>query len=805
MSAANVVPDYKSENYEMPLDEAIALARQHHIAENYVLAERTYLDVLAAAPEHPTVHHLLGALNFQMGQQDKALHYMEESIRLSPDEPQYRSNYAGVLIAAGRYDEAITYINKVITERPDDIEALNRKAQALWRSDQFADAQQAAESAYKLDPHNIETLQNLGISLAQQKKFKESAEIWKQASDLYPKDSNVWSNYANMLRELKKPQKALIAADNALALNPENAEALNNKACILRNLERHQEALECFNKATDIQPNYPQAHYNKALSYAHLFDYYYAAVASRYAVAFKDDYLDAYNALASSLLELGDLHKAHFAAQKALQLNPDSAESYLNLADVLYLTNRFDDGFAALQKAIKLAPEDHRCYAKLGNIYGRLDERDLAIEAFDKAIALSPDNAMYYASKAFVLHVCNDIDECLIHTDKALALDPTLIIAYVCKAEALITVNRLDEARTTISTAQEIEEDNPHLFFTIASLEKFESEDDPKFQAFFDQLDAARKMGRSCEASVHFAIADVYESLKNYEKAFEHYKLANDIRYEISPYMPEMSILHYNSLKSSYPKQLLQENIKKKIGYPSESPIFIIGMPRSGTTLTEQIISSHPQVYGAGELPDITRVRRKFGEINEETAYEMGKLYVEYSRARIQGGEFKHVTDKMPGNFAQAGLIASILPDAKIIHCRRDPMDTCLSNYKQSFLMGQFWSFNLEELGDEHLRYQDIMEYWHDVMPGRIFDISYEDTVNDLETQARKLIDYIGLEWDDACLMPHKQKRTVLTASKMQVTQPVYKSSVDKWKIYEKQLQPLVRKLRPDEALPVEE
>ena len=119
--------------------------------------------------------------------------------------------------------------------------------------------------------------------------------------------------------------------------------------------------------------------------------------------------------------------------------------------------------------------------------------------------------------------------------------------------------------------------------------------------------------------------------------------------------------------------------------------------------------------------------------------------------------------------------------------------------------MGQFWSFNLDELADEHLRYQDIMEYWHDVMPGRIFDINYEDTVNDLETQARKLIDYIGLEWDDACLMPHKQKRTVLTASKMQVTQPVYKSSVDKWKIYEKQLQPLVRKLRPDEALPVEE
>ena len=138
------------------------------------------------------------------------------------------------------------------------------------------------------------------------------------------------------------------------------------------------------------------------------------------------------------------------------------------------------------------------------------------------------------------------------------------------------------------------------------------------------------------------------------------------------------------------------------------------------------------------------------------------------------------------------GLIATMLPKARIIHCCRHPMDTCLSNFKQNFMVGQFWSYDLEEMGEEYLRYLDLMQHWHEKFPGRILDIHYEDTVNDFENQARKLIDFVGLDWNDACLEPHKQKRAVLTASKSQVTKPIYKSSVQKWKKYEQQMQPLV-------------
>ena len=218
-------------------------------------------------------------------------------------------------------------------------------------------------------------------------------------------------------------------------------------------------------------------------------------------------------------------------------------------------------------------------------------------------------------------------------------------------------------------------------------------------------------------------------------------------------------------------------------------------MPRSGTTLTEQIISSHPDVFGAGELPDIMRTKRRVNEISAANLKEAGQLYVDLTSARDKSGKAKRITDKMPGNYMNIGFIASILPNAKIIHCCRSPMDTALSNYKQNFMVGQYWSYDLEEMGVEYLRYLDLMEYWHEQLPGRILDIHYEDTVNDLEGQARRLIDHIGLPWDDACLEPHKQKRAVLTASKSQVTKPVYKTSVQKWKRYEDQMQPLVKVL----------
>ena len=301
---------------------------------------------------------------------------------------------------------------------------------------------------------------------------------------------------------------------------------------------------------------------------------------------------------------------------------------------------------------------------------------------------------------------------------------------------------------------------------------------------------------------MNFSMFKAYENIKDYDKAFEYLKEANDSKRKEVSFNPDNAHSKVSKLKAQNAPHILESRAGK--GYEeSDLAVFIVGMPRSGTTLTEQIISSHPLVYGAGELSELGKAMRKNGFLDDDNAHDIGEEYIKSIRALCPDEKIIRITDKMPGNYQNIGVIASTLPNAKIIHCRRNPVDTCLSCYKQNFAVGQYWSYDLEELADEYLRYLEIMEYWRETLPEKFIEIDYEETVTNTEVQARKLIDYIGLEWDEACLEPHKQKRVVLTASKAQVTKPVYTSSVQGWKRYEKQLQPLVRKLLPEEALDV--
>lgn len=778
------------EHYEMPIEEAIELARNHHVAGNFVLAERTYHDVLRATPDNPTTNHLLGAMYYQLGNVEKALHYMKISIDIEPAEKQYWSNYGSVFYMAERHDEAIDCFNKALELDPKHLESVNRKSLALWKKDEFEEAEKVAQLSLEILPDNLDGLINLGLGLVRQKKFKEANDIWTKASEKYPHDVRILSNWSNMLREMHNLKQAEKIALKALEIDPNDTDSYNNLGCALRDMGRSEEAVEAFEKATDIRPKNFQAHYNKALTFHDLGRYEQASIAARYAIDFKEDYGDAYNALSSALVEVGEFTQAHYAAQRAVQLNPDDAESYLNLADVLYLASCFDDGHAALKEALKRNPDDPRAYSKLSSIYERLDEVDDALWAIDKAIELAPDTPLYLARKSSILHVANDIEESLICVDKSLAMNPNLMPALISKAETLIAVNRIKEAEKVLEKAKEINPDHPLIYFTLSNIKKFESEDDEDFQKMLALQDDVSSMGVVFNSSLSYAIAKGYENQKQYEKAFEYLDRASAEKRQTIPYDKDGQSVLFDKMKTDFSPQVIKE-FKGK-GYDSDVPVFIVGMPRSGTTLTEQIISSHPDVFGAGELPDIMRTKRRMGDISADNLKEAGELYVELASARNKTRDVKRITDKMPGNYLNIGFIAGILPNAKIIHCCRSPLDTCLSNYKQNFMVGQYWSYNLEEMGEEYARYLDLMKYWHEQLPGQILDINYEDTVNDLETQARKLIDHIGLEWNDACLEPHKQKRAVLTASKSQVTQPVYKTSVQKWKIYEKQLQPLI-------------
>lgn len=260
----------------------------------------------------------------------------------------------------------------------------------------------------------------------------------------------------------------------------------------------------------------------------------------------------------------------------------------------------------------------------------------------------------------------------------------------------------------------------------------------------------------------------------------------------------------FSCIKEMFSAELFKKHSNS--GTDNNAPIFILGMPRSGTTLTEQILSSHQMVYGAGELPDIRKLLsqmcgageyKKFpklvGSLGNDDLSRIGSEYIKGLRKRNSSAE--HITDKMPHNFLHVGMIRLMLPNAKIIHCKRDPIDNCLSIFKQNFGGVHKYAYDLAELGGYHLLYQDLMEHWNKVLPGFVFELQYEDMVADQEGMTRKLLEFCGLPWDDNCLQFHKSERTVKTASYTQVRKKIYSDSVQLWKRYEQELQPLISAL----------
>lgn len=303
-----------------------------------------------------------------------------------------------------------------------------------------------------------------------------------------------------------------------------------------------------------------------------------------------------------------------------------------------------------------------------------------------------------------------------------------------------------------------------------------------------------------------FGLGKMHDDLKVYDKAFDYFAEGNAIRRKGISYDGAKTRVEFEAMKATFSREFFENHRPSAI--EDDAPIFVVGMPRSGTTLVEQIIASHPQVFGAGELVILkTAVGKGFpldmkggfpagiANMPDKAFADAGHDYLDMLHARYPG--FKHVTDKMPGNFLLVGFLHLMLPKAKIVHCSRNAVATCLSIFKSHFRGdGHLYGYDLAELADFHNLYVDMMAHWHTVLPGVVHDVRYEDFVADQEGQSRALIDYLGLPWNDAVLSFHENERQVRTASAAQVRQPMYKGSVDLWKRYGDRLNPLIERLK---------
>jgi hypothetical protein len=343
------------------------------------------------------------------------------------------------------------------------------------------------------------------------------------------------------------------------------------------------------------------------------------------------------------------------------------------------------------------------------------------------------------------------------------------------------------------------------LHYSLVQLRKI-TPDDRSMQALVSIAPQVHQLSFPQQEYLHFALGKCYDDIGEYSKAFEHFEKGCKLKRSTLTYSTEDQIQQINRIIKCFTNEKI-DALRQSANHLAV-PIFILGMPRSGTTLIEQIIASHPNVHGAGELIHLSQITSRkintpqglftypenINHLKPEGLHAIADEYLACLQAYAPGAS--HITDKMPGNFVLIGLIHSLFPNAKIIHVERNPIDTCLSCYTKRFSHGQAFSFDLKELGFYYASYQHLMSHWRKVLPANSWlDICYEDVVMNLETEAKRLIAYCDLEWNSDCLTFYRTKRHVRTASYTQIRNPIYTSSVDRWRRFENELKPLIQAL----------
>lgn len=697
-----IVPQHAQQGQQgISIEQALALAAQHHKAGRLQEAEKVLRQILAALPDCAPAVHLLGVIAHQVGRTELGAELVGKAIAIDGSQALFHANRGEMCRLLGRLEEAVSH----------------------------------GERAVALNPSLPIAHGNLGIALFDQGEFDRAEACQRRALELAPDFSKALNNLGSICRERNDPDAAIDSFKKAIAADPDYVEPLNNLGAVLLEEERLEEAIPILQNALKMRPNYAEAHCNLGCCYRQ-----------------------------QEKLELALSHLA-----SALANRPIYPEAQLAMAGIRLEQEKEEAAEAIILQALAASPDKAELHAMLGSICNQRGFSEQAEAAFEKAFAL----------------------------------DGNLISAYNGLGTMRMEQGAIEEAEASYRKALEIDPDKIETRFNIALVKKFKPEDPDlaHLEAKAKNLDS---LPVNKAMQVHFALGKAYDDVEDYDRAFPHFLKGcrlkrSRINYDEAE-MAKTGLMVRQIFDVSFIRKL------RRAGDPSTLPIFILGMPRSGTTLVEQIVSSHPVVYGAGELRDVVVVANEAGgktgghypanmeSIPRVAMTRLGTRYVERLRQRAPDAE--RITDKLPANFLLLGFIHLMLPRAKIIHVMRSPLDTCLSNFTRLFGRNQFQSYDLRELGLYYAEYARIMEHWRTVLPeGAFLDLRYEDLVADTETQTRHIISYLGLEWDDACLAFHESKRQVRTASLTQVRQPIYKSSIGRWRRYERFLSPLIEAL----------
>ncbi len=631
-------------------------------------------------------------------------------------------------------------------------------------------AERHYRSVLSHDPGNAEALNLLGVVAMQSGRPAEAAGFVGRAVQADGRRPDFHYNLGMAYLGLRSRDDAIRCFRQATALRPDYTDALLNLGNLLFSKGELDEAEACYRKVAKMAPGNPAIHNNLGSVFLARKAAEEAVPCFGQALRLKPDYAEAHNGLGSALYMQGKYDEALDSFQAALRCNPGYAEAYNNLGNIHFDQDRLEDAETCLRKAIELKPDYAQAKLMLARVFIEREDFATALGIYEDLLASSPDSAQAWAGKANAL-------------------------------------DRMGRTQDAYDIVRDFAGNGPPPVDMVPLYANLASGENRQAEAAAELEDKLTESGRSEEETrvLRFTLGKLYDELGRFDEAFAHYAAGN--RLHPALYDPEETLGRMDRIMSFYSAERLAG--LPRADNSSELPIFIVGMPRSGTSLVEQILSCHREVHAAGELREIGKLAGSLGLGFPKTNAGTPRLDVEALDAaanrhldwmREQAGSATRFTDKMPLNFQHLGLIALLFPRAHIIHCLRDPMDTCLSCYFQNFSTRNFFSFDLARVGHYHRQYERLMAHWKEVLDLPMLEVRYEEHVADPERVCRRMLDFLELDWDPACLRFHESRRFMRTASKDQVRKPIYTSSSGRWQNYEKHLGPLIEALaRPEQ------
>jgi len=629
----------------------------------------------------------------------------------------------------------------------------------------------------------------------QQGSFNEASQVLNDILEADTDHAQAWYFLAVCQRKLKQYDAAKASLNRLLVSSPKHAHGYQELGHLLLETARIKDAISAFERATHFNP----ALHGAWRALAGQADYAQRQEAQRQ-LAWLESLPPELTSVAS-FIHQRKLHKAEALCRQFLKQQPHHPEAMRLLAQLGLKFHILDDAELLLKKCLEFEPQHLQARLDLVEVLHRRQKFPEALAQAQLLYDTDPNNPGFAISLANALQANGDYSAAAKHYQYAIDTSPGNASVYVALGNALKTAGHTDQAVLAYQNAYAAQSDFGDAYWSLANLKTYQFSE-------IELTEMQRQLKRPeleeiDRARLHFALGKAYEDLNEFNQSFQHYEQGNNIKAEENKFDLTRITTELDYQKTHFDNAFFAA--RKEYGNDAPDPIFIVGMPRAGSTLLEQILASHSQVDGTMELANIIAYAHRFNgrsvasdqpkypailnKLTAEQARKLGDMYLAETRAHRRGAAF--FIDKMPNNFRHIALIKLMLPNAKIIDARRDPMACCFSGYKQLFAEGQEFSYSLTGIGHYYRAYVEVMQHWQQVLTGDVLLVRHEDVIGDLDTQVRRLLEFCGLEFEQACIDFHQSTRAVRTPSSEQVRQPIFKTSMQQWRHYEAYLQPL--------------